>query len=269
MNLFSCSNSNEEEIRNGAFIKYSDLEKYVSDSHLKILLGSKKINNVETVFVCVDFSSFSEKKINCIFKSFGIFLNLRNISPILDDFTGSLMAYSVAISNWHKNNRFCGKCGKVTKVSKAGHQINCQDKDCLFCNFPRTDPAVIMLVYHKNKTLLGRQKIWPKGMYSTLAGFVEPGETIENSVAREVFEESGISVKNIQYHSSQPWPFPSSLMLGFNAEAKSTKITIDKNEIEDVQWFSKKEITDFHNQKKFLPRKISIARRLIDDWMKC
>ena len=269
MNLFSCSSNNEEEIRNGAFIKYSDLEKNITDSHLKILLGSKKINNVETVFVCVDFSSFSEKKIISIFKSFGIFLNLRNISPILDDFTGSLMAYSVAISNWHKNNMFCGKCGRVTKVTKAGHQINCQDKDCLFCIFPRTDPAVIMLVYHKNKTLLGRQKIWPKGMYSTLAGFVEPGETIENSVAREVFEESGISVKNIQYHSSQPWPFPSSLMLGFNAEAKSTKITIDKNEIEDVQWFSRKEITNFYNQEKFLPRKISIARRLIDDWMKC
>ena len=116
MNLFSYPNSNEEDIRNGAFIQYSDLEKNISDSQIKILLGSKKINNIETFFVCIDFSYVSQKKINNIFKSFGVFLNLRNISPILDDFTGSLMAYSIAISNWHKNNIFCSKCGKITKV---------------------------------------------------------------------------------------------------------------------------------------------------------
>ena len=130
-----------------------------------------------------------------------------------------------------------------------------------------SDPAVIMLIYKDDKILLGRQKVWPSGMYSTLAGFVETGETIENAVRREVLEEAGIKIKNIQYHSSQPWPFPASIMLGFYAEASSTKIKLDANEVEDVQWFSRKEVINFSHQNKFLPRKISIARRLIDDWI--
>ena len=121
-------------------------------------------------------------------------------------------------------------------------------------------------IYKDDKILLGRQKVWPSGMYSTLAGFVETGETIENAVRREVLEEAGIKIKNIQYHSSQPWPFPASVMLGFYAEASSTKIKLDENEVEDVQWFSRKEVINFSHQNKFLPRKISIARRLIDDW---
>ena len=166
------------------------------------------------------------------------------------------------------NNNYCSNCGNETTILKAGHQRNCLNKNCLLEHFPRTDPAVIMLVHHENKALLGRQKIWPQGMYSTLAGFVEPGETLEHAVAREVFEEAGILIKNIQYHSSQPWPFPSSLMVGFDAEAKSTDIKINKNEIEDANWFSKEEIFNFSDQNKFLPRKISIARKLIDDWMK-
>ena len=123
------------------------------------------------------------------------------------------------------------------------------------------------MIYKDDKILLGRQKVWPSGMYSTLAGFVETGETIENAVRREVLEEAGIKIKNIQYHSSQPWPFPASIMLGFYAEASSTKITLDENEVEDVQWFSRKEVINFNYQNKFLPRKISIARRLIDDWI--
>ena len=120
---------------------------------------------------------------------------------------------------------------------------------------------------NKEKTLLGRHQIWPKGMYSTLAGFVEPGETLENAVAREVYEESGVKVQNIKYHSSQPWPFPSSLMMGFFAEAKTLEIKIDAEEIEDVQWFSKRELLNFSDQQKFLPRKLSISRRLIEDWI--
>ena len=194
-------------------------------------------------------------------------MSLRDINPIVGSFEGSLLAYSLGISNWHKKNSFCSNCGHKTIITKAGHQRNCLNKQCLNIHFPRTDPAVIMLIYKDDKILLGRQKVWPSGMYSTLAGFVETGETIENAVRREVLEEAGIKIKNIQYHSSQPWPFPASIMLGFYAEASSTKITLDENEVEDVQWFSRKEVINFTHQNKFLPRKISIARRLIDYWI--
>ena len=264
LNLFSNKNEN---ILNPFFLHFSEIEDLLKDDHLKIFLGCKIDQTKKTFFVSVDFSKLSEFKIKKYLNSFGKFFSLRDINPLVDASTGSILAYSLGISNWHRNNLYCSKCGGETSSSKAGHQRNCHNKNCLSPHFPRTDPAVIMLVYKEDRILLGRQEIWPTGMYSTLAGFVEPGETIENAVSREVFEESGISIKNIQYHSSQPWPFPSSLMLGFYAEAKTTKIKIDKKEIEDVQWFSKDEILNFHNHNKFLPREISIARRLIDDWV--
>ena len=262
LNLFSNKND-----LNPVFLNYSEIKNLFNDSHLKILLGCTKEQTKDKFYVCIDFSKLSELKINKYFRTFGIFLSLRDINPLVDGNLGSILAYSLAICNWHKNNLYCSSCGSKTYYVKAGHQRNCQSEKCQSCHFPRTDPAVIMLVYKGDKILLGRQEIWPKGMYSTLAGFVEPGETIENAVSREVFEEAGISIQNIQYHSSQPWPFPSSLMLGFYAEAKTTKIKIDEKEIEDVQWFTKDEIKNFQNQNKFLPRKISIARRLIDDWV--
>ena len=262
LNLFSNKND-----LNPVFLNYSEIKNLFNDSHLKILVGCTKDQTKDKFYVCIDFSKLSEFKINKYFKTFGIFLSLRDINPLVDGNLGSILAYSLAICNWHKNNLYCSNCGGKTNSVKAGHQRNCQSEKCQSCHFPRTDPAVIMLVYKGDKILLGRQEIWPKGMYSTLAGFVEPGETVENAVSREVFEEAGISIHNIQYHSSQPWPFPSSLMLGFYAEAKTTKIKIDEKEIEDVQWFTKDEIKNFQNQNKFLPRKISIARRLIDDWV--
>ena len=264
LNLFSRDDKN---VSNPVFLEFNEIQKLLNEKHFKIFLGCKIIMAQKLFFICIDFSLLSETKIKRYLNSFGKFLSLRDINPLVDIFTGSILAYSLGISNWHRNNMHCSKCGGETSSSNAGHQRNCQNKNCLSPHFPRTDPAVIMLVYKEDRILLGRQEIWPTGMYSTLAGFVEPGETIENAVSREVFEESGISIKNIQYHSSQPWPFPSSLMLGFYAEAKTTKIKIDKKEIEDVQWFSKDEILNFHNHNKFLPREISIARRLIDDWV--
>jgi len=266
LNLFSKLDKSLQTPR-AIFPNYFDIGKHLNERHHIIFLGTSTNKVSETFFICIDFSNFSEIEVNSIFSQYGKFYDLKDVSPLIDVESGSILAYSNGINNWHKKHSFCSNCGKKTTISKAGHQRNCLNKNCLLEHFPRTDPAVIMLVYHGNKTLLGRQKIWPEGMYSTLAGFVEPGETLENAVAREVFEEAGILIKNIQYHSSQPWPFPSSLMVGFYAEAKSTDIKINKNEIEDVNWFSKEEMLYFSDQGKFLPREISISRRLIDDWI--
>ena len=125
-----------------------------------------------------------------------------------------------------------------------------------------------MLVYDDDRILLGRQSIWKKGMYSTLAGFLEPGETLEEAVAREVFEEANIEVEDVSYHSSQPWPFPASIMLGFYAKARSTEIRRNDEEVEDVQWFTRDEVSQFSKLGKSLPRKDSIARCLIEDWLR-
>ena len=248
----SYPNSNE-------FIKIIDIAQHYT------YLGHQK--NKDIGYIAIDLSHLNEIEINKQLSKWGQFYDLREISPLINDFDGSTLAYARAIIFWHINNGFCGSCGSQTLSTKLGHQRSCINEICKKEHFPRTDPAVIMLVHNKEKTLLGRQQLWPKGMYSTLAGFVEPGETLENAVAREVYEESGVKVQNIKYHSSQPWPFPSSLMMGFFAEAKTLEIKIDAEEIEDVQWFSKRELLNFSDQQKFLPRKLSISRRLIEDWI--
>ena len=264
LNLFSLK---PDDLSQPVFLAFNDLKNFSPQNYVKTFLGSDIVNRKNRYFISIDFSILNEVEIKTLFNKIGAFLSLRDINPIVGSFEGSLLAYSLGISNWHKKNSFCSNCGHKTIITKAGHQRNCLNEQCLNIHFPRTDPAVIMLIYKDDKILLGRQKVWPSGMYSTLAGFVETGETIENAVRREVLEEAGIKIKKIQYHSSQPWPFPASIMLGFYAEASSKKIKLDENEIEDIQWFSKKEVINFSQQNKFLPRKISIARRLIDDWI--
>jgi NAD+ diphosphatase len=157
-------------------------------------------------------------------------------------------------------------CGSACAPRSAGHSTQCTG--CGALHFPRTDPAVIMLVHRGDRALLGHSKRFPNStMYSTLAGFVEPGETLEEAVAREVFEEAGVRVANVQYHSSQPWPFPASIMLGFYAEGITEEITIDPEEIADARWFSRDEMRRHRDLGFQLPRGDSIARRLIEDWM--
>ena len=145
----------------------------------------------------------------------------------------------------------------------------CTNRGCDTMHFPRTDPAVIMLVSDGDRALLGRNKNFPlPGMYSTLAGFVEPGESLEDAVAREVLEETGIEVGAVHYHSSQPWPFPANIMLGFVAEARSTEVIIDYGELEDARWFHRDWLLSHVDDDAFrLPRLDSIARRLIEDWL--
>lgn len=147
-----------------------------------------------------------------------------------------------ALVGWHARHRFCAVCGGSTRVDKGGWQRTCQN--CGSEHFPRTDPVTIMLVEHEGNVLLGRQPRFPAGRYSALAGFVEPGETIEEAVAREVFEEAGVRARDVIYVASQPWPFPSSLMIGCHAFADDPAIIIDRTELDDARWFSRDDVAD-------------------------
>ncbi len=194
------------------------------------------------------------------------FEDLRMIGPGLAPADAAILAHARGLMHWRSRHGFCGVCGGKCEPRSAGHAMACTI--CKAQHFPRTDPAVIMLVHRSDRVLLGHSQRFPKTtMYSTLAGFVEPGESLEEAVAREVFEESAIRVGNVRYHSSQPWPFPSSIMLGFYAEGLTEDITIDPNELRDARWFSRAELHDPDAHGFALPRRDSIARRLIEDWM--
>ena len=198
---------------------------------------------------------------------FGEFKDLRKVGVMIDGRENSLLAYARAITYWHQRNRFCGDCGSPTSSAEGGHMLVCTNKQCLQQHFPRTDPAIIVLVTFGENCLLGRQAIWPEKWYSTIAGFVDPGESIENSVVREVLEETGIQINKVFYHSSQPWPFPGSVMLGFTAEAGHNKIMTDLSELEDARWFSRMDmLRSLKKGSLRLPPRISIAYRLIEDW---
>jgi NAD+ diphosphatase len=197
------------------------------------------------------------------------FADLRQLGGRLDRREGSLLALARAMLFWHSRHRFCGLCGNPTRSEEAGHMRRCTDPACHTMHFPRTDPAVIMLVTDGDRALLGRNKNFPvPGMYSTLAGFVEPGESLEDAVAREVREETAIEVAAVHYHSSQPWPFPANIMLGFYAEAATSEIAVDYGELEDARWFERDWLASHADDDTFrLPRRDSIARRLIEDWL--
>ena len=196
------------------------------------------------------------------------FADLRQLAGRLAREEGALLAHARAMVFWHQRHRYCGVCGSPTLAEEAGHMRRCMSDECKTMHFPRTDPAVIMLVADGERALLGRNKNFPPGMYSTLAGFVEPGESLEGAVAREVMEETGIEVGQVIYHSSQPWPFPANIMLGFHAEATSTEIAVDYGELEDAKWFERDWLLAHADDNTFrLPRLDSIARRLVEDWL--
>jgi NAD+ diphosphatase len=196
------------------------------------------------------------------------FADLRQLGGRLPRHEGALLALARAMLFWHSRHRFCGLCGAPTRSEEAGHVRRCTAPGCAAMHFPRTDPAVIMLVTDGERALLGRNKNFLPGMYSTLAGFVEPGESLEDAVAREVREETAIEVGAVHYHSSQPWPFPANIMLGFYADAASTAITVDYGELEDARWFERGWLLSHADDDNFrLPRRDSIARRLVEDWL--
>jgi len=196
----------------------------------------------------------------------GRFRNLRKLAPLLNNEDGTLLAYARAMIYWHTTHRFCGMCGSPTVVRDAGFVRACSNQACGTLHFPRTDPAVIVLVNDGNRCILGRKADWPAGTYSTLAGFVEPGESLEAAIVREVAEEVGIDVYSAVYQSSQPWPFPRSLMLGFLAQTTGDDIRVN-DELEYARWYSRDEIARGLIEVRLrLPDGLTIAHHLIESW---
>jgi len=195
------------------------------------------------------------------------FIHLRSFDGSLSAGERALLFYARALANWRSEQKFCNRCGSPTYPEEGGHVMACSSGSCAVKHFPRSDPATITLVHDGNNCLLGRQSSWPEGVYSTLAGFVEAGESVEDSVRREVREESGIVVGDVRYFGSQPWPFPRSLMLGCYARAVTREIARGP-ELADVRWF---DLTETREVLKRLstrfPHLDTIARRLIRSWL--
>lgn len=210
------------------------------------------------------------------------FIDLRAVGPVLAGEEAATMAYARGVTYWHRQNQYCGRCGSGTRSHRGGHMRRCVNDRCGREMFPRIDPAVIMLVEQLEpddrvaRCLLGRSRGLPKRIYSTLAGYVDPGESLEEAVAREVMEETGIRVCETAYLASQPWPFPACMMVGFRARSRDREITVAADELDDARWFSAAEIRRFGEYDGAiassgsgfaLPRRDSIARALIETWL--
>jgi NAD+ diphosphatase len=193
-------------------------------------------------------------------------VGLRRASLTLDDRDGDLLVHAIALANWHTTHGHCSRCGAVTVAAEAGHLRRCPQDGAE--HYPRTDPVIIVLVVDEtDRCLLGRDPNWPAGRYSTLAGFVEPGETPEQAVQREVAEETGVIVTSCSYAGSQPWPFPSNLMLGFYARAAGEDPQPDGVEISDARWFSRADLAAaIESRELIVPPSVAISRRLIEGW---
>jgi len=197
------------------------------------------------------------------------FVELRGAMTALTPLEAEVAATAKAVLGWHASHRFCSNCGTRSEMAEAGWQRRCPS--CGTRHFPRTDPVVIMLVVRGNRLLVGRSPHWPEAMYSLLAGFIEPGETLEAAVRREVFEETAVRVGDVRYLACQPWPFPSSLMFGCLGEAETEEITLDPVELADAMWLSREEVAEVlrgAHPRIGPPRKGAVARFLIEAWLR-
>jgi NAD+ diphosphatase len=204
-------------------------------------------------------------------KDLGEFVDLRQVGALLFAREGSILAYARGMTYWHRRHRFCGVCGTATKVTRGGHVRVCTNEACKTEHFPRTDPVSIMLAVQGDRCVLGRSGRFAATMWSCLAGFIEPGEAIEDAVRRETLEEAGIRCGRVKYLFSQPWPFPMSLMIGCHARATSREITVDREELEDARWFTRDEValmfTGAHPEQISIPPPIAIAHHIIRAWV--
>jgi NAD+ diphosphatase len=189
--------------------------------------------------------------------------DLRVLGGLLTANQASMLAFARAITTWHRKHRFCPNCGEATHAVDAGHARLCTGESCGKQHFPRVEPAIIVLITRGDLCLLGRQSSWRPRGYSTIAGFVEPGESLEDAVIREAHEETGVDVTDVRYFASQPWPFPSALMLGFFAETRTKEVTLHDEELEEALWISRE---DIRSGKILISPPVSIAYALIRDW---
>ena len=257
-----------ESLDNQIQIAWYTPERFISQDMDWLFLGRYKNAPV----FALDFSSSLMESLTWV-QSNQHFEEVRKLINAIPGEEASLLAYARGMMTWHRNHAFCGKCGSKTEIRSNGHERKCTNPDCGKVAYPRVDPAVIVLIEHTfedgiDRCLLGRSDRYPPGMYSTLAGFVEPGESLEMTVKREMMEEVGLVVDNIRYIASQPWPFPTSLMMGFHATAQHTDITLDTNEVGEARWFSREELKKGAASGDIeLSRIDSIARHLITNWI--
>jgi len=248
------------------------------DEQMAVYLKPGELNNSETIqpptllgtdgkryFFAVSISDRQQKQVLAE-RPKAKFLDLRLASIDMDAKHAGVLAYAKALLYWQYRHAFCGVCGNPNHLASSGHKLKCSNAECSRESFPRIDPAIIVLVTHGDACLLGRNSDWPPRRFSTLAGFVEPGESLEDAVVREVFEESSVKLKGIRYISSQPWPFPASAMCGFYAEAKNRECH-SSDEMEELRWFTAAGLeAAVRKDEVRLPPPVSIAFRLIADW---
>ncbi|MFT5634831.1 MAG: NAD+ diphosphatase [Cognaticolwellia sp.] len=251
----------------------------VLDNSPVTFLGTNNNNNEEAHFVC-NLSRMNEIEIKQWLVNIAIedikFIDFRRSISLLNHQQAAVLSYAKALIHWQQSALFCGCCGGETQTMDGGHRQICVNESCQKQHFPRTDPAVIMLVEYQPQSgpavcLLAEHHRTPEQVFSTLAGFVDPGESLEEAVTREVFEEAGIEVSNVCYIDSQPWPFPNSLMIGFIAQAQSMILCLEEAELRSAGWFTAQQLAEFNDwgdevDGPKLPRKESISRLLIDLW---
>jgi len=221
----------------------------------------------------IDVSMAGPKKADAPFAEHGKWIDVRSAAASADQGDAAILAQSRSMIDWHARHGFCAVCGSPSAIREAGYSRKCTNDACGAMHFPRTDPVTIMLVLDGDNCLLGRQKIFAPKSYSALAGFLEPGETVEEAVRREVHEEVGITIGDVRYVFSQPWPFPSSLMIGCFGYAESTDIVLDPVELEEARWFTRDQIADmvesWQDQSKLrMPAPLAIAHQLARAWLR-